>query len=157
MRKTIKILFILNIILCSFSFAVHVETNVLEGTVSIIHDGNPQYGETLSADISGVLNNTGILNYQWTRNGTEISGQTDIDYICVQADIGAQIGVSVTSSVETGVLSSSTVTVNKADRAAPAAPTLQNKDHYNITLNEVAGCEYKIVPPAPVSWGTMRD
>jgi len=144
MRKTIKIFIILNIILSGYSIVAHAEENVLEGTVSIISDGNPQYNETVSADISGVLNNTGILSYQWTRNGVEISGQTGIEYILTQADIGTQIGVNVTSSVETGILSGSIANVNKADQAAPAAPTLQNKDHYNITLNEAVGCEYKI-------------
>ena len=116
----------------------------LEGTVSITHDGTPQYNETISADTSLITNNTGTLSYQWTRNGGNISGAVSPSYTIVQSDIGAQIAVKVTSSVETGTLISDAITADKADRAAPPAPTVNTKDHYNVNLNVTAGCEYKI-------------
>lgn len=116
----------------------------LTGTVSITSDGSPQYGETVAADTSAVTNNTGTFTYQWTRNGTDITGAVVTTYTLAADDIGASIAVNVSSTVETGIITSATISAGKANREAPAAPTLLSGDHYNIILNEVTGCEYKI-------------
>ena len=123
--------------------AFAVESN-LEGSVSRTHDGTPQYAETVTVNTSLITNNTGTLSFQWTRNGQDITGAVLSSYTLVQNDIGAQIAVKVTSSVEAGTLTSGAIIADKADRTAPAAPTLNTKDKYNITLNVVTGCEYKM-------------
>ena len=150
MKKIIyKIIFLAALFLLVLSISAYAEystgpSDYLGGTVSIAHDGNPQYGEMLTADISNVQNNTGTLIYQWVRNGADISGATASTYTLVQADIGNNISVKVSSSVEMGELVSGSILAAKADRAAPAAPTLSLNGTYSVTLNVVAGCEYKI-------------
>lgn len=116
----------------------------LAGTVSIISDGTPQYGETLTADISAVTNNTGTCIYQWTSNGIDITGANTASYTLTETVIGTDVAVKVSSTIETGTLTSQSVYAAKADRAAPAAPTMLSSDHYNVILNETSGCEYKI-------------
>ncbi|MEX1376661.1 MAG: InlB B-repeat-containing protein [Eubacteriales bacterium] len=147
MNKTIlKIIFLAVLIALVLPISVYAmgSADTLMGTVSIVSDGTPQYGDTLSADISNVQNNTGILSYQWLRNGTEIAGAVSNTYTLTEGDIGSNIAVKVYSSVEMGEIISSTVLAGKADRAAPAAPTLDTKDNYSVSLSLAAGCEYKI-------------
>ena len=91
----------------------------LTGTVTIT--GDAKFGEQLTADVSGITNNTGTLSYQWKRGNTDI-GTNSATYTIVEADIGSTIKVVVTSSVESGsITSNATTTVEKAD--GPAAPT----------------------------------
>ena len=91
----------------------------LTGTVTITRDA--KFGEQLTADVSGITNNTGTLSYQWKRGNTDI-GTNSATYTIVEADIGSTIKVVVTSSVESGsITSNATTTVEKAD--GPAAPT----------------------------------
>ncbi len=117
--------------------------NALTGTVSI--SGTLQYGQTLTTAVSG-SNNTGIFSYQWKRNGSNISGATSATYTTAEADIATTITVVVTSSVETGsITGTSAAEIEKADRSAPAAPTLNSKSYNSITLNTVNGCEYFVV------------
>ena len=92
----------------------------LTGTVEIT--GDAKFGEQLTADVSGITNNTGTLSYQWKRNETNISGANSATYTLVEADIGSTIKVVVTSSVESGsITSNATAAVEKAD--GPVAPT----------------------------------
>ena len=92
----------------------------LTGTVTIT--GDAKFGEQLTADVSGITNNTGTLSYQWVRNTSNISGATGETYTLVEADISSTIKVVVTSSVESGsITSDTTATVEKAD--GPVAPT----------------------------------
>ena len=92
----------------------------LTGTVTIT--GDAKFGEQLTADVSGITNNTGTLSYQWVRNTSNISSATGETYTLVEADIGTTIKVVVTSSVESGsITSDATTTVEKAD--GPVAPT----------------------------------
>lgn len=116
----------------------------LAGAVNITNDGTPQYSDTIGADTSAITNNTGTFTYQWTRNGADITGATGALYTLVQADIGSNIAVKVGSTVETGTIISQTISVTKANREAPSAPTVLSSDHYNVILNESAGIEYKI-------------
>ena len=92
----------------------------LTGTVTIT--GDAKFGEQLTADVSGITNNTGTLSYQWVRNTSNISSATGEKYTLVADDIGKSIKVVVSSSVESGsITSDATATVEKAD--SPVAPT----------------------------------
>ncbi len=124
---------------------VSVSVMLLDGTVAIIDDGTPQYGETLTVDKSGITNNTGSLSYQWVRNGSDIVGATQSEYKLVLDDIGETITIEVSSSVQSGSLTSSeTGIVQKGNQAKPAVPTLAGKTDNSITLNTLAGAEYSI-------------
>ncbi len=91
----------------------------LTGTVEIT--GDAKYNEQLTATVTG-SNNTGTLSYQWKRNNSDISGANSATYTLAEADIGSTIKVVVTSSVESGsITSNATTTVEKAD--GPMAPT----------------------------------
>ncbi|MCG8699734.1 MAG: leucine-rich repeat protein [Bacteroidales bacterium] len=117
--------------------------SILNGSVSI--NGILKYGEELTANVTG-SNYTGTLNYQWKRDGTNISGATSNTYVLEEADITTSISVEVTSSTEIGsITGTTTANVEKADQQAPSAPTLAGKTHNSITLNMVSGCEYAIV------------
>ena len=90
----------------------------LTGTVTIT--GDAKYNEQLTATVTG-SNNTGTLSYQWKRGNTDI-GTNSATYTLVEADIGSTIKVVVTSSVESGsITSNATAAVEKAD--GPVAPT----------------------------------
>ena len=94
--------------------------SALAGTVTIT--GDAKFGAQLTADTSGITNNTGTLSYQWKRGNTEI-GTNSATYTIVEADINSTITVTVTSSVETGeITSAATATIEKAD--GPAAPSV---------------------------------
>ena len=88
---------------------------VLQGTVGI--RGELAFGETLTADTDGLTNVTGILSYQWKRNGNAIDQATDSTYMLTQADIGTTITVAVTSSKEVGeVVGTAGGTITKAEQ-----------------------------------------
>jgi len=92
----------------------------LGGTVSI--SGTAKYNETLTAVTSAITGNTGTLSYQWKRGNTDI-GTNSSTYTLVEEDIGSKITVTVSSSEETGTITSAaTATVEKAD--GPAAPSV---------------------------------
>lgn len=118
----------------------------LTGTVSI--NGSLKYGETLTANVTS--NNTGTLAYQWRRNNVAISGATSQTYALVEADIGTQLSVRVTSDHETGYIQSEqTVAIAKAD--GPAAPTgltataCTTSDNNDGTISGVTALmEYKL-------------
>ncbi len=114
----------------------------LTGTVTVT--GTLQFDEELTVAVTET-NNTGTLSYQWKRNDEAINGATSNTYTLVEQDITKSISVEVTSSVETGSISSTgTAAIEKADQDAPVAPTLESKTHNNITLNVVEGYEYAI-------------
>ncbi|MBU7005631.1 S-layer homology domain-containing protein [Phosphitispora fastidiosa] len=110
------------------------------GTVTI--DGSTKFGETLTANISG-LTYTGevtdnSLSYRWQRGGAAIAGATGTAYILVQEDIGQTITATVTadgSNAAGSVTSAPTAAVEKADGpAAPDAPVLVGKTETTVTL-----------------------
>lgn len=94
--------------------------DALSGTVAIT--GTAKYGETLTADTTGITNNTGTLSYQWKRDGVAIDSATNSSYTLTLDDIGEKITVSVSSSVETGTITSDSVEVELAD--APEEPVI---------------------------------
>jgi methionine-rich copper-binding protein CopC len=122
--------------------------SIMGGTVAI--DGAAKYGETLTANVSGVTytpaTNDDQPTYQWKRGGVAISGATNASYTLAQEDIGAVITVMVTADGNhaTGnVTSTGTAAVAKANGpAAPAASTLASRTTTSITLTSAAGQEY---------------
>ena len=137
---------------------VTTDAAVLAGTATIT--GDAVFGETLTASLSGG-NNTGTLSYQWVRGGTDIPSATESEYTLQEADIGLQITVKITSSVETGTRTSApTSAVQKADCATATgiAPVLSGKTDTSVTLTAVAGYEYIIVDDGEaLSTGTWQD
>lgn len=93
----------------------------LTGTLTF--SGTEKYGQTLTADTTGITNNTGTFSYQWKRGGTDGTaiGSNQSTYTLVEADINSTIACIVSSSVETGTVSASTGVIGKA--ASPGAPT----------------------------------
>ena len=101
--------------------AATYEAAALTGTVSIT--GTEKFGQTLTADTTGITNNTGTLIYKWYRGSDEIIGATGSTYTLVEDDIGKTITVKVSSNVQTGeITSSATWTIDRAD--GPAAPSV---------------------------------
>jgi len=111
----------------------------LTGTVS--YTGEARYGMTMTATLTG-SNNTGTLTYTWKRGNT-IAG-TGVAYVVSAADIGNQLTLEVTSSVQGGVVSKNFGTVAKAYYVGevPDAPTRYSRTTSKIVLNAVEGCEY---------------
>ncbi len=97
------------------------EYNVPELTGTVEITGIAKFGEELTAEVNN-SNNTGTLFYQWMRNNSAISGATLPTYTISAEDVGTNIKVKVTSSVESGLITSNaTEIVEKAE--GPAAPT----------------------------------
>ncbi len=74
---------------------------IIPGTATIT--GDAQYGSTLTADTSGWDSDveSGItLNYQWRRGSTAIAGATDTTYTLTADDIGANISVAITGTLD---------------------------------------------------------
>lgn len=132
-----------------------VTVQALSGTATI--SGSAVSGQTLTASLVGG-NNTGTLSYQWTRGGTDITGATSSTYTLTIDDIGAVIAVKITSSVETGTLTSAstaavtspsngsshnsgsapnsstaTITVDGKDETAGVSNTTTNSDGQTVT------------------------
>ena len=100
-------------------YARWTENPALTGTATIT--GTAKFGQALTASLESG-NNTGTLSYQWKRDGSDISGAMNSTYTLVKADIGSTITVEISSSEETGTLTSAaTAAVKKAD--SPGAPT----------------------------------
>ncbi|MDP3447998.1 MAG: hypothetical protein Q8S22_08065 [Eubacteriales bacterium] len=111
----------------------------LSGMISTT--GEARFGMTMTATLSG-SNNTGTLTYTWKRGNT-IAG-TGVAYAVSAADIGNQLSLEVTSSVQGGSVTRSLGTVAKAYYIgdAPDAPTRSSRTTTKIVLNTVGGCEY---------------
>ena len=98
----------------------------LGGTIAI--QGEPKFNKTLSINLSSLTGNSNpaTLQYQWLRNDAGIAGATNATYTLAAADVGKNISVKVTSSAETGAVTSTSVTVGKADKTAPTGVTAGN-------------------------------
>lgn len=88
------------------------ELPVLELTGTAVIQGavRARVGSVLTAEVTG-SNNTGILSYQWMADGKEISGATYQTYTLTEKELGKVITVVVSSSVETGTLTSAATEV----------------------------------------------
>jgi len=111
----------------------------LSGTINVT--GEARYGLTMTASLAG-SNNTGTLTYTWKRGNTVAGSGTY--YVVGAADIGNQLSLEVTSSVQGGMVSRSFGTVAKAYYVgdAPDAPTRASRTTSKIVLKAVDGCEY---------------
>lgn len=87
----------------AFTFTENQFNGALTGIVSI--NGNPQVGETLTADTS-LLGGSGIITYQWMRSGVIINGANSSTYKVQDADAGLTIAVTVTRSGNSGSVTS---------------------------------------------------
>jgi len=123
------------------SAAVTATPAIISGTVTAT--GTAKFGEMLTADTTNIDPTAATLTYQWKRGEVNIgSGST---YTIAADDIGQPITVTVTGTgVYEGSIASTAVTPAKADAAAPSPPTLKTKTFNSVTLNAVAGQEYKI-------------
>jgi hypothetical protein len=127
------------------ALSVTTDKAALTGAVTIT--GGSVYGGTLTAVTDALGANPsadiGPLTYQWKRGAANI-GTNHAAYTIGQADIGHTITVEVTAANCTGsVTSSPTGVIAKAAHAAPNAPTLESKTATSITLNVIAGAEYR--------------
>lgn len=104
----------------------------LTGTATISNTA-PRIGDTLTASLVGG-NNTGTLNYVWKAGGAQVG--TGASYTVTAANFGAPITLEITSSVETGTVSSAptTAVAKKAAPAALVAPTLLLKTNSYVML-----------------------
>jgi hypothetical protein len=100
----------------------------LTGTAQI--SGDAVHGAELTATLADG-NNTGTLSYQWTRSGADISGATVSTYTLTASDVGETIAVNISSSVETGMLTSTaTSAVTEAQKASQAVPFSDSFEGY---------------------------
>lgn len=117
----------------------------MTGTVAIT--GTAKYGQTLTADPSG-LSNAGTPTYQWNRDGDPITDATGSTYSLGAADVGKAITVTATAQVGVGtgsITSQATGAIAKADGPeAPAAPTEASKTATSITLTANAAYQFSI-------------
>ena len=90
--------------------------------------GTVQVGETLMADTSGIADEDGLTNadftYQWLADDTEIQGATNADYTLTDADEGKTIKVQVsfTDNADNDETLTSTATDEVAAATAPNSP-----------------------------------
>ncbi len=110
-------------------------------TGTVMSSGEARYGITITVSLEG-SNNTGALTYTWKR-GTVAVG-TGTAYAVSAVDVGNQLSVEVTSSVQGGSVTRSFGTVQKAYYIGdpPAAPTRASRTTTKIVLTAVDGCEY---------------
>jgi hypothetical protein len=82
------------------------------------------------------------LSYQWFAGGTNAG--TGPEYTVTVNDLYKTIMLEITSSEETGTVSSAATSavVKKAAPPAPEAPALESKTHNSVTLVEDAGYQY---------------
>lgn len=134
------------------SSSTEISTGVfplMSGTVTIV--GVNKYNETLTANITGIVytpnTSDNVPTYQWMRNGALISGATGNTYRLVQDDIGKVITVTVVAdgvnATGSSIISAESAAIQKADRSAPAAPSLSSKSHNAVILQSIAGAEYR--------------
>ena len=127
----------------STQIIINVSSRMLSGVVRIT--GKAKYGDTLTADTSGVLPKDTELSYQWYTDGKKISGANKNTYVPTENDIGKKLTVKVTSAqgIE-GELVSDQVTVGKATAPAPPKPVIESATPTKVTLKKIDGCEYKL-------------
>jgi len=83
--------------------------------------GTATEGENLTANPDAVVDVDGLgeFNYQWLRDGETIDGATSVSYALTNADVGAQISVTVSytdgEGTEESLTSAATATVTPVD------------------------------------------
>jgi len=81
----------------------------LTGTVSII--GTAQVGNTLTASTANLGGISGVILYQWERNGTNINGANNSTYILQNDDANENITVTVTRTNNLGSITTDPINI----------------------------------------------
>ena len=117
------------------------EVSALTGTATIDKTA-PKIGDLLTVSLTST-NNTGTLSYQWKAGDSNV-GTNSATYTVLVGDYGKSITVEITSSIQTGSVTSvgTANVVKKTAPTAPSAPTLTSKTHNSVVLTVVSGCEY---------------
>lgn len=127
----------------------------VKGSISV--SGTGAYGNTLTADISGLAaaESGATYSYQWNRDGVAIEEATSKTYKIAAEDIGTKISVTVTAkSPFTGTFTSSAVSVSLGQ---PANLSIKNTES-GISLNwsKVDGAtEYVVYKKSTFSWSQV--
>lgn len=140
---------------------VTVNPAKIGNTVTI--SGIPTFGETLTADVTGITPELaqGSLAYQWYRGEELIFGATGKTYTLTADDIGKTIKVDVTgtgnySGTQT---SEATSAVVKANQSTPTLTTAEVTDT-SVTLTKIQGAQYaksKTEEHTSVTWQKTPD
>lgn len=107
MKKVIKFLGIIAFVTVIMSTFIVCGPPKLKGTVNI--DGDPMLGNTLTVNTSS-LGGSGIISYQWMRNGATVDNMVGTAYKLEKEDKDAAITVTVIRSDNTGSVTSAPVT-----------------------------------------------
>ncbi len=127
----------------------------VKGSISV--SGTGAYGNTLTADISGLAaaESGATYSYQWNRDGVAIEEATSKSYKIIAEDIGSKISVTVSAkSPFTGTFTSSAISVSLGQ---PANLSVKNTDT-GITLSwsKVDGAtEYVVYKKSGISWSEV--
>ena len=114
--------------------AVTNVNNVPTGNVTI--SGTVAENRTLTADNTLVdIDGLGPFTYQWKRNGSNISGATASTYLLKQADVGANMTVTISYTDGGGKLESETST------ATAAVTNVNNVPTGSVTINDTTPTE----------------
>jgi len=116
--------------------------NTLSGTATIDHM-SPRIGDTLTGSLVDG-NNTGTLTYVWKVDGESVG--TGENFIVTVACLGKVITLEITSSVETGTVTSDPTNAVLKREAIEVrdAPNLMEKTDHSVTLVQIAGYEYSM-------------
>lgn len=145
--------------LSSAALSVTTEKATLGGSVSIT--GTFKCGQNLNVNTSEITADPscdlGTISYQWTRDGSNISGATGSIYSLVAADFGKVINVTVAAENCTGIISSSNTTeTGKGDQDYTVPTGL--KATLGDTLGDVALSEgFTWEAPLTTSVGEIGD
>ena len=127
----------------------------VKGSISV--SGTGAYGNTLTADISGLVaaESGATYSYQWNRDGVAIEDATSKTYKIAAEDIGTKISVTVTAkSPFTGTFTSSAISVSLGQ---PTNLSIKNTDT-GITLSwsKVDGAtEYVVYKKGTLTWSEV--
>jgi len=126
MKNIIKLQFVIMLIIIMFT-VIACGPPRLKGTVSI--DGDHILGNTLNANLSS-LGGSGIISYQWMRNGNPVDGINGTTYSLDGFDKDAIITVTVTRSDNSGSVTSAPLKISY--------PLLNGKINININGNTMS-------------------
>ena len=112
-------------------------------------------GQTVSFGV--VASGSGTLSYQWSKNGSNISGATSSTYTTpatVVADSGAVFTVLITNAVSSVTSNSATLTVNPA----PVAPAITAQPAaQTVTAGQTASFSVTASGTAPLSYQWKKN
>jgi len=121
--------------------------NAPSGSVSIT--GVTKVGQTLTAANTLVdTDGLGTISYQWTQDGTDISGATNDNYVLTDSDIGSTFTVTASYTDDGGTLETSTSVVS--DAVTDIVKLIQIRDVRSLTASEASvainGSDYSTDP-----------